>query len=148
MAEGHNLPVFNTDCLYKLSVYAVASKFLCFKKYITYLPENVLFDLYYQVNVKYFFLNTVLFFFTFLYHSFFLSLFILIINSSHSPFLFVIITLTITHISYPRLNSKNISSLKSNNNQTIFFFFFLFVLSYLHQLSRGVLRLNVFLFFF
>lgn len=49
MAEGHNSPVFSTDSLYKLSVSAVADKFLSFKKYLPYLPENVLFDLYYQL---------------------------------------------------------------------------------------------------
>lgn len=37
--------------LYDLSVYTVASRFIRYKKYFTYLPENILFDIYYQVNM-------------------------------------------------------------------------------------------------
>ncbi|XP_012259269.2 amyloid protein-binding protein 2 [Athalia rosae] len=49
MADIQNSPVFSTDSLYKLSVSAVAEKFLSLKNYLPYLPENVLFDLYYQL---------------------------------------------------------------------------------------------------
>ncbi|KAK0089498.1 hypothetical protein PV325_007061 [Microctonus aethiopoides] len=35
--------------LYDLSVYTVASRFIRYKKYFTYLPENILFDIYYQL---------------------------------------------------------------------------------------------------
>lgn len=44
--------VFSTKSLYELSVIAVADKFITFKKHLSYLPEKVLFDLYYQVSVK------------------------------------------------------------------------------------------------
>lgn len=41
--------VFSTKSLYELSVIAVADKFITFKKHLSYLPEKVLFDLYYQL---------------------------------------------------------------------------------------------------
>lgn len=44
--------VFPTKSLYELSVIAVADKFITFKKHLFYLPEKVVFDLYYQVSVK------------------------------------------------------------------------------------------------
>ncbi|XP_046740458.1 amyloid protein-binding protein 2 [Diprion similis] len=49
MAEGHNSRLHSTDSLYKLSVSVVAEKFTICKEYVPYLPENVLFDLYYQL---------------------------------------------------------------------------------------------------
>lgn len=52
MADGRESRVFSTKSLYELSVSAVADKFLSYKGYLTYLPENVLFDLYYQVNAE------------------------------------------------------------------------------------------------
>ncbi|XP_051153214.1 amyloid protein-binding protein 2 [Leptopilina boulardi] len=41
--------VFPTKSLYELSVIAVADKFITFKKHLFYLPEKVVFDLYYQL---------------------------------------------------------------------------------------------------
>ncbi|XP_015592689.1 amyloid protein-binding protein 2 [Cephus cinctus] len=49
MAEGRESRVFSTKSLYELSISAVADKFLLFKKHSAYLPENVFFDLYYQL---------------------------------------------------------------------------------------------------
>ncbi|KAJ8676550.1 hypothetical protein QAD02_012337 [Eretmocerus hayati] len=47
-ASGNHLhPV--TKSLYELSVAAVAKHFSNYKKYLNYLPENVLFDIYYQL---------------------------------------------------------------------------------------------------
>lgn len=52
MADGRELRVYSTKSLYELSVSAVADKFSSYKAYLTYLPENVLFDIYYQVNIR------------------------------------------------------------------------------------------------
>ncbi|EFN75236.1 amyloid protein-binding protein 2 [Harpegnathos saltator] len=49
MADGRESRVFFTKSLYELSVSAVADKFSSYKAYLTYLPENVLFDIYYQL---------------------------------------------------------------------------------------------------
>lgn len=51
MADGRESRVFSTKSLYEQSVSAVADKFSSYKAYLTYLPENVLFDIYYQVNI-------------------------------------------------------------------------------------------------
>lgn len=51
MADGRESRVFSTKSLYELSVSAVADKLSSYKPYLTYLPENVLFDIYYQVNI-------------------------------------------------------------------------------------------------
>lgn len=51
MADGRESRVFSTKSLYELSGSAVADKFSSYKAYLTYLPENVLFDIYYQVNI-------------------------------------------------------------------------------------------------
>lgn len=52
MAETRNPPVFSPKTLYQLSVLAIANKFLNLRKYLPDLPNDVLFDVYYQVNVK------------------------------------------------------------------------------------------------
>ncbi|KAG7198690.1 hypothetical protein KM043_001688 [Ampulex compressa] len=49
MAEGREARVFSTKTLYEMSVSAVVDKFFIYEKYIAYLPENVLFDLFYQL---------------------------------------------------------------------------------------------------
>lgn len=50
MAETHGPPVFSPKTLYQLSVLAIANKFLSLRKYLPDLPNDVLFDVYYQVN--------------------------------------------------------------------------------------------------
>ncbi|XP_031781635.1 amyloid protein-binding protein 2 [Nasonia vitripennis] len=50
MAEAHDSKTTSsTKSLYELSVSAVAEHFIAYKKYLNFLPENVLFDLYYQL---------------------------------------------------------------------------------------------------
>ncbi|KAF7385467.1 hypothetical protein HZH68_013897 [Vespula germanica] len=49
MAEGRKKLVQSTKTLYKLSVSAIADRLLTYRKHLVYLPENVLFDLYYQL---------------------------------------------------------------------------------------------------
>ncbi|XP_014608816.1 PREDICTED: amyloid protein-binding protein 2 isoform X1 [Polistes canadensis] len=49
MAEGRKKLVQSTKTLYKLSVSAIADRLLIYRKHLVYLPENVLFDLYYQL---------------------------------------------------------------------------------------------------
>ncbi|KAF3422649.1 hypothetical protein E2986_10084 [Frieseomelitta varia] len=49
MAETHGPPVFSPKTLYQLSVLAIANKFLSLRKYLPDLPNDVLFDVYYQL---------------------------------------------------------------------------------------------------
>lgn len=49
MAEGVEIKVFSAKTLYELSASAAADNFHSYEKYLAYLPENVLFDLYYQL---------------------------------------------------------------------------------------------------
>ncbi|KAK2576022.1 hypothetical protein KPH14_007374 [Odynerus spinipes] len=49
MAEGCEKLVQSMKTLYKLGVSAVADRLPTYKKYLVYLPENILFDLYYQL---------------------------------------------------------------------------------------------------
>lgn len=48
--EGRYSEIASSRTLYELSVAAVAEKFLRFKKHLTFLPDSVLFDIYYQVR--------------------------------------------------------------------------------------------------
>jgi hypothetical protein len=48
MAEALESKI-STKSLYEFSVTAVVDQFLAYKKYLNYLPESVLFDVYYQV---------------------------------------------------------------------------------------------------
>ncbi|KAI4494238.1 hypothetical protein M0802_009107 [Mischocyttarus mexicanus] len=49
MAEGKKKLVQSTKTLYKLSVSSIADRLLIYRKHLVYLPENILFDLYYQL---------------------------------------------------------------------------------------------------
>ncbi|XP_034174951.1 protein interacting with APP tail-1 isoform X1 [Osmia lignaria lignaria] len=49
MAEGRSSPVFSPKTLYQLSVSVIAKKFLKFKKHLSDLPNDLLFDIYYQL---------------------------------------------------------------------------------------------------
>ncbi|XP_071872684.1 protein interacting with APP tail-1 isoform X1 [Bombus fervidus] len=49
MAETRNPPVFSPKTLYQSSVLAIANKFLRLRKYLPDLPNDVLFDIYYQL---------------------------------------------------------------------------------------------------
>lgn len=42
----------STKTLYELSVCRVADRFIKLKKYLTCLPDNILFDVYYEVKKK------------------------------------------------------------------------------------------------
>lgn len=52
MAEGRKEAVQSLKTLYKLSVCAVAGRLLKYKKFFIYLPENVFFDLYYELYLE------------------------------------------------------------------------------------------------
>lgn len=49
MAETHNPPVFSPKSLYQLSVLAISNKFLSLRDCLYDLPNDVLFDIYYQL---------------------------------------------------------------------------------------------------
>lgn len=49
MAETRKPPVFFPKTLYQLSASAIANKFLCMRRYLTDLPNEMLFDIYHQL---------------------------------------------------------------------------------------------------